>query len=56
MCDTLLQELIYNPKPSMGFGFLFGDEDLDFSSGEILESKTFDGNSPLFNVGHNFNL
>lgn len=43
-------------EPSMTFGFFLNDEDLDFSSGDIFNKKSFIGNSPLFNVGYKFNL
>lgn len=43
-------------EPSMTFGTLIGDEDLNYLSGELFEKKTFIGNGPLFNVGYKFNL
>ena len=43
-------------EPGMTFGFMVGDEDLNFSSGETFDKKSFMGNGPLFNVGYKFNL
>lgn len=43
-------------EPSMTFGFLVGDEDLTFLSGEVFEKKTFIGNGPILNVGYRFSL
>lgn len=41
-------------EPIMTFGFFLNDEDLNFTSGEIFDSKSFIGNGPLFNVGYKF--
>ncbi len=43
-------------EPVMTFGFMIGDEDIDFSSGQTFEKKSFIGNGPLFNVGYKFDL
>jgi len=43
-------------EPSMTFGFFLNDEDLNFSSGEIFDKKSFIGNGPLFNLGYKFNF
>ena len=43
-------------EPSMTFGFMLDDEDLNFTSGEIFDKKSFIGNGPLFNVGYKFNF
>ena len=43
-------------EPSMTFGFMLNDEDLNFTSGEIFDKKSFIGNGPLFNVGYKFNF
>lgn len=43
-------------EPSMTFGYMLGDEDLNFASGEIFNKKSFIGNGPLFNIGYKFNL
>lgn len=43
-------------EPSMTFGFMLDDEDLNFTSGEVFDKKTFIGNGPLFNVGYKFNF
>lgn len=43
-------------EPSMTFGFFLNDEDLNFTSGEVFNKKSFIGNGPLFNVGYKFNL
>lgn len=43
-------------EPSMTFGFMLNDEDLNFSSGEIFDKKSFIGNGPLFNVGYKFDF
>ncbi|MFK8005806.1 MAG: hypothetical protein AB8H03_05520 [Saprospiraceae bacterium] len=43
-------------EPSMTFGFFLDDEDLNFTSGEVFDKKSFIGNSPLFNVGYKFNF
>lgn len=32
------------------------NEDLNFTSGEVFNKKSFIGNGPLFNVGYKFNL
>ena len=41
-------------EPSMTFGFMIGDEDLAFTSGELFNKKSFIGNGPLFNLGYKF--
>jgi len=41
-------------EPSMTFGFMVSDEDLNFTSGEVFDKKSFIGNGPLFNVGYKF--
>ncbi len=43
-------------EPSMTFGFMIGDEDLNFASGETFEKTSFIGNGPLFNVGYRFDF
>lgn len=43
-------------EPSMTFGFLIGDDDLNFNSGEVFNKKSFIGNGPLFNVGYKFDF
>ena len=43
-------------EPIMTFGFMLDDEDLNFTSGEIFDKKSFIGNGPLFNVGYKFNF
>ncbi len=43
-------------EPSMTFGFVIGDEDLSFTSGQIFDKKSIIGNGPLFNVGYKFNF
>ena len=43
-------------EPMMTFGFLLDDEDLNFTSGEVFDKKSFIGNGPLFNVGYKFNF
>lgn len=43
-------------EPSMTFGFFLDDEDLNFTSGEVFDKKSFIGNGPLFNVGYKFNF
>lgn len=43
-------------EPSMTFGFMLNDEDLNFTSGQIFDKKSFIGNGPLFNVGYRFNF
>jgi len=40
----------------MTFGFFLNDEDLNFTSGEVFDKKSFIGNGPLFNVGYKFNF
>ena len=43
-------------EPSMTFGFFLNDEDLNFTSGEVFDKKSFIGNGPLFNVGYKFDF
>lgn len=43
-------------EPVMTFGFFLDDEDLNFTSGEIFDKKSFIGNGPLFNVGYKFDF
>ena len=43
-------------EPIMTFGFMLDDEDLNFTSGEIFDKKSFIGNGPLFNVGYKSNF
>lgn len=43
-------------EPSMTFGFMIGDEELNFTSGQTFDKKSFIGNGPLFNVGYKFNF
>lgn len=43
-------------EPSMTFGFMISDEELDFAAGDIFEKKSFIGNGPLFNIGYRFNF
>ncbi len=43
-------------EPSMIFGVLIGDEDLNFASGQIFEKRSIIGNGPIFNVGYKFNF
>jgi len=43
-------------EPSMTFGFFLNDEDLNFTSGEVFNKKSFIGNGPLFNIGYKFNF
>lgn len=43
-------------EPGMTFGFMIGDEDMSFSSGQTFGKKSFIGNGPLFNVGYKINL
>lgn len=41
-------------EPSMTFGFLLGDDDLNFTTDQVFNKKSFIGNGPLFNVGYKF--
>ena len=43
-------------EPSMTFGFMLNDEDLNFTSGDVFDKKSFIGNGPLFNVGYKFSF
>ncbi len=43
-------------EPIMTFGFFLDDEDLNFTSGEVFDKKSFIGNGPLFNVGYKFSF
>ena len=43
-------------EPGMTFGFMIGDEDLSFNSGQTFGKKSFIGNGPLFNVGYKFSF
>ncbi len=43
-------------EPIMTFGFFLDDEDLNFTSGEVFDKKTFIGNGPLFNIGYRFSF
>lgn len=43
-------------EPSVTLGFFLDDEDLNFTSGEIFDKKSFIGNGPLFNVGYKFDF
>lgn len=41
-------------EPSMTFGFMIDDEELNFTSGQTFNKKSFIGNGPLFNIGYKF--
>lgn len=43
-------------EPSMTFGFMLSDDDLNFTSGQVFEKKSFIGNGPLFNIGYRFSF
>lgn len=43
-------------EPGMTFGFMIGDEDMNFTSGQTFGKKSFIGNGPLFNIGYKINL
>lgn len=43
-------------EPTMSFGFMIGDEDLNFATGEKFDKKSFIGNGPIFNIGYKFNI
>lgn len=43
-------------EPIMNFGFMIGDEDLTFDSGEVFDKVSLIGNGPVLNIGYKFNF